>query len=219
MRSSEPLDACSPNAATPVPACATSQPRRACPRRPCTTASAPSRRWCHGSARDLIDAEAAIPAIVRAAAESGDPRDVVAMSARVTRSILEHSGDIVHALITGAAAEPALATALEEGQRRRVEGARGVVSCSTDSTPRPGLDRDDAVRRWPPSPTSGSPSSERLRLVARPDRELDRRHKPDPAARPAPSRSESSCRSPADSSASGGPRGRGARAGTRAGGR
>jgi AcrR family transcriptional regulator len=95
---------------------------------------------------DLIDAEAAIPAIVRAAAESGDPRDVVAMSARVTRSILEHSGDIVHALITGAAAEPALATALEEGQRRHLEGARGVVGLlqRLDAL-RPGLDRDHAV--------------------------------------------------------------------------
>lgn len=49
------------------------------------------------------------------------------MSARVTRSILEHSGDIIHALVTGAAAEPELQVVLEEGHRRHVDGARTVV--------------------------------------------------------------------------------------------
>ena len=76
---------------------------------------------------DLIDSEAGIAAIARAAAESADAREVAATQARVTRSILEHSGDIVHALVTGAAAEPALAAVLEEGQRRHLEGARMVV--------------------------------------------------------------------------------------------
>ena len=76
---------------------------------------------------DLIDSEAGIAAIARAAAESADPREVAATQARVTRSILEHSGDIVHALVTGAAAEPELAAVLEEGQRRHLEGARMVV--------------------------------------------------------------------------------------------
>ena len=76
---------------------------------------------------DLIDAEAGVADIVRAAAESNDPSEVAATSARVTRSILEHCGDIVHALVTGAAAEPELAAALAEGQRRHLEGARGVI--------------------------------------------------------------------------------------------
>jgi AcrR family transcriptional regulator len=76
---------------------------------------------------DLIDTEAGIAAIARAAAESADPREVAATQARVTRSILEHSGDIIHALVTGAAAEPELAAVLEEGQRRHLEGARMVV--------------------------------------------------------------------------------------------
>ena len=76
---------------------------------------------------DLIDSEAGIAAIARAAAESADPREVAATQARVARSILEHSGDIVHALVTGAAAEPELAGVLEEGQRRHLEGARMVV--------------------------------------------------------------------------------------------
>jgi AcrR family transcriptional regulator len=76
---------------------------------------------------DLIDAEAGIPDLARAAAESDDPREVVATSSRVTRSILEHCGDIIHALVTGAAAEPELAAVLAEGQRRHTEGARRMV--------------------------------------------------------------------------------------------
>jgi AcrR family transcriptional regulator len=62
---------------------------------------------------DLIDAEAGVADIVRRAAESGDPWQMAATSARVTRSILERCGDIVHALA--------------EGQRRHLEGARGVI--------------------------------------------------------------------------------------------
>ena len=76
---------------------------------------------------DLIDSEAGIAAIARAAVESADPREVAATQARVARSILEHCGDIIHALVTGAAAEPELAGVLEEGQRRHLEGARMVV--------------------------------------------------------------------------------------------
>jgi AcrR family transcriptional regulator len=76
---------------------------------------------------DLIDSEAGLAALGRAAAESGDPREVAALPARVTRSILEHCGDIVHALVTGAASEPAIAAALAEGQRRHVEGVGRAV--------------------------------------------------------------------------------------------
>src|ERR687897_3673239 len=76
---------------------------------------------------DLIDAEAGIGGIVRAAAESGDPREAVAAPARVVRSIIENCGDIVRAVVTGAAAEPELAAVLAEGHRRHVEGARRIV--------------------------------------------------------------------------------------------
>jgi len=76
---------------------------------------------------DLIDGEAGVADAVRRLVHSSDPDEVVATSAVVTRSILERCGDIVHALVTGAAAEPALEAALAEGQRRHVEGARQVV--------------------------------------------------------------------------------------------
>lgn len=53
--------------------------------------------------------------------------EVAAASAKITRSILEHCGDIIHALVTGAAAEPDLEVALAEGHRRHVAGAGMIV--------------------------------------------------------------------------------------------
>ncbi len=94
---------------------------------------------------DLIDTEAGIEGIARTAAVSDDPREIVVASARVTRSILEHCGDIVHALVTGAAAEPELAAALAEGQRRHVEGARRVVGLLGRLEALGPIDPDDAV--------------------------------------------------------------------------
>jgi AcrR family transcriptional regulator len=77
---------------------------------------------------DLIDIEAGIGDIVRVAVGSGDPRETAAAPARVTRSILENCGDIIRALVTGAAAEPELAAVLAEGHRRHVDGARRIVA-------------------------------------------------------------------------------------------
>jgi AcrR family transcriptional regulator len=76
---------------------------------------------------DLIDAEAGIPSLAAAAARSGDPLQVAALSAKVARSILEHCGDILRAVVTGAAAEPDLQVVLDEGRRRHTAGARSVV--------------------------------------------------------------------------------------------
>ena len=76
---------------------------------------------------DLIDAEAGIGEIARAAAGSDDPREVAATQARITRSMLEQCGDIVRALVTGAAAEPELAAVLAEGHRRHLAGAGQVI--------------------------------------------------------------------------------------------
>ncbi len=76
---------------------------------------------------DLIDTEADVATIVDTASRSDDPMVVAGLPAKVTRSILEHCGDIIHAVVTGAAAEPALTVVLVEGQRRHVGGARNVV--------------------------------------------------------------------------------------------
>ncbi len=94
---------------------------------------------------DLIDTEAGIGAIVRADLQSEDPHKVAAISARVARSILEHCGDIIHALVTGAAAEPELAAVLAEGQRRHVEGAGRIVGLLRQLDAIGSIDPDEAV--------------------------------------------------------------------------
>jgi AcrR family transcriptional regulator len=76
---------------------------------------------------DLIDAEAGVWEIAGAAAQSDDPATIATTSARVTRSILDHCGDIIHAVITGASAEPELQIVLDEGHSRHVGGARRAV--------------------------------------------------------------------------------------------
>ena len=76
---------------------------------------------------DLIDEEAGIGSIVAASMTAGDAATLARTQARITRAILEHCGDIVHALVTGAASEPELAAVLHEGHRRHVEGAAQVV--------------------------------------------------------------------------------------------
>ena len=76
---------------------------------------------------DQIDAEANVSEIARTTMESGNPEQVAALSAAITRSILENCGDILHALVTGAAAEPALERVLVEGNRRHQQGAEQVV--------------------------------------------------------------------------------------------
>lgn len=76
---------------------------------------------------DLIDEEAGIADIVGRALASDDPDAIVTTQARVTRAILEHCGDILRALVTGAAAEPELAEVLAEGHRRHVAGARRIA--------------------------------------------------------------------------------------------
>ena len=95
---------------------------------------------------DLIDQEANVHAIARAAAESGDPAEIVATPAHVTRSILENCADILHALVTGAAAEPDLAAALEDGHRRHVAGTASMVGLLAElGALAPSLDRDEAA--------------------------------------------------------------------------
>jgi len=90
--------------------------------------------------------EADVPSIARAAAQSGDPAVVAATPARITRSILENCGDIVRALVTGAAAEPELAAVLEEGHRRHMAGTRSMIGLLDElGALAPSLDRDEAA--------------------------------------------------------------------------
>jgi AcrR family transcriptional regulator len=104
-----------------------------------------SKQALVASLNNLIDAEADIAGLARAAAESDDPSELAATNARITRSILEHCGDIVHALVTGAAAEPELAAVLAEGQRRHVEGAGRIVALLRQLDALGSIDPDEAV--------------------------------------------------------------------------
>ena len=86
-----------------------------------------SKRLLVAALNDLIDTEAGIAAIAIAVAQSSDPGEIVEASSRITRSILEHCGDIVRALVTGAADEPDLAVALAEGHQRHLAGAHQLA--------------------------------------------------------------------------------------------
>ena len=77
---------------------------------------------------DLIDTEAGIAAIVARRGHGRPiPIEVAATSAKMTRSILEHCGDIIRALVTGAAAEPDLGGRDGGRPRRHVGGAVQIV--------------------------------------------------------------------------------------------
>jgi AcrR family transcriptional regulator len=104
-----------------------------------------SKQALVSSLNDLIDTEAGIPQLARAAAEFEEPRDLAATNARITRSILEHCGDIIHALVTGAAAELELAAVLAEGQRRHLEGAGRIVGLLRQLGALGSIDPDEAV--------------------------------------------------------------------------
>ena len=86
-----------------------------------------SKRALVAQLNDLIDGEAGVVGLAVAAAEATDPVQVVETPARVTRRILERCGDIIRALVSGAAADPDLATVLAEGHQRHVAGAAQVV--------------------------------------------------------------------------------------------
>lgn len=105
-----------------------------------------SKRALVARLNDVIDVEAGVADIARRAAGSSDPREVVITGARITRSILEHCGDIIRALVTGAAAEPDLAAVLDEGHRRHLAGAaRTVETLDRLGALAPSLEQADAA--------------------------------------------------------------------------
>lgn len=121
-----------------------------------------SKQALVASLNDVIDVEAGIPAIAGAVVRSSDPTEIVATAARITRSILEHSGDVIHALVTGAAAEPELEAVLADGQRRHLQGAKTIVGLlAAVNALNPSIDRKTAVD------TLAAVSDIRLALVLR----------------------------------------------------
>ena len=76
---------------------------------------------------DLIDEEAGVGPLAEEVTSAGTPLAALRAGVRLTRSFQERCGDIIEALFTAAGAEPDLADAVAEGQRRHREGARVTI--------------------------------------------------------------------------------------------
>jgi AcrR family transcriptional regulator len=77
---------------------------------------------------DHVDAEAGIAEIARAIPATKDPRALLTIAARITRSLTEHSGDIVRVVSSASATDAALAPVAREGFRRHLDGTRGLAA-------------------------------------------------------------------------------------------
>jgi hypothetical protein len=76
---------------------------------------------------DLIDEEAAVGQHVQEVQTAETPLEALTAGVRLTRAFQERCGDIIAALFSAAGAEPELADAVAEGQRRHREGARITI--------------------------------------------------------------------------------------------
>jgi hypothetical protein len=76
---------------------------------------------------DLIDEEAGVGALAEEVTSARTPLAALRAGVRLTRSFQEPSGDVIEALFTAAGAEPELADAVAEGQRRHRDGARITI--------------------------------------------------------------------------------------------
>ncbi|MFL5861878.1 MAG: TetR/AcrR family transcriptional regulator [Solirubrobacteraceae bacterium] len=76
---------------------------------------------------DLIDQEAGVEPLAQEVTSARTPRAALRAGVHVTRSFQVRCGDIIEALFTAAGAEPELADAVAEGQRRHRDGARLTI--------------------------------------------------------------------------------------------
>src|SRR4051812_29428978 len=90
-------------------------------------ASCGSKRALVSALVDFIDEEADVPALNEELRAATDPHAVIAIAARLTRQLQERFGDMIRALASAAAVEPAAAEAMAEGQRRHRAGVAGLV--------------------------------------------------------------------------------------------
>jgi AcrR family transcriptional regulator len=76
---------------------------------------------------DLIDEQAGVGELVAAVISATTPVDALRAEVRLTRTFQERCGDIIGALFAAAGAEPDLAGAVTEGQRRHRDGAQLTI--------------------------------------------------------------------------------------------
>jgi AcrR family transcriptional regulator len=95
---------------------------------------------------DLIDEEADVIALFEAMMTAEDPRDALALFARIRRQIRERCGDIVAVMRAGARIDADIGTAWAEGMRRRHTGiARMVARLADAGWLRPDVDSERAA--------------------------------------------------------------------------
>ncbi|MGH3424261.1 MAG: TetR/AcrR family transcriptional regulator [Nocardioidaceae bacterium] len=95
---------------------------------------------------DVLDEEAGVVPLYMALRETTDPRDSLALFARIRRQIRERSGDLVQMMRAGARDEPEVAAAWAEGMRRRHTGLTHVMTgIEATGALRPGLDAERAA--------------------------------------------------------------------------
>jgi AcrR family transcriptional regulator len=76
---------------------------------------------------DLIDEEAGVNDLIPGVIDASTSHEALRAGIAITRAVHERCGDIIEALFTAAGAEPDLAEAVAEGQRRHREGAGLIV--------------------------------------------------------------------------------------------
>ena len=77
---------------------------------------------------DLIDEEAGVGPLAEDVTSAANSLAALRAGVRLTRSFQERCGDIIETLFTAAGADPELADAVAEGQRRHREGARITIN-------------------------------------------------------------------------------------------
>lgn len=96
---------------------------------------------------DLIDEESQILELIVQVAGSNDPVHIASLPARITRRLLERSGDIIRVVLHGVHSDSALAPAVDEGSRRHRDGSEMVANRLSElGQLRPGLEPVDAAR-------------------------------------------------------------------------
>jgi AcrR family transcriptional regulator len=95
---------------------------------------------------DLIDQEAGVREIEAQMAAESDPRQVLRLSVRLTRQVMEQCGDIIATVIVASGSEPEMGAILDEGRRRHRAGMWGVAGVLSQSGAlRDGLSVDAAA--------------------------------------------------------------------------
>jgi TetR/AcrR family transcriptional regulator, regulator of cefoperazone and chloramphenicol sensitivity len=95
---------------------------------------------------DLIDRDSDVPASLGRLLASDDPDEILDLAARIPRSVVERSGDLIVALAGAAPTDEAAAAAIAEGRKRHDAAlAHAVSRLHGMGALREGVDADEAA--------------------------------------------------------------------------